>query len=421
VALSDLGRLIEVASIHRDGTKELSTVILDPDIHDLILQFQGRILYNRLVRKYARVKWSDGTQVDVHVFAWSHKNGSRPPPGFVVHHRSRDKLDNRLANLELRPNSEHAKYHLRLRNWESRKFSPRRQEKLGSWYRHQPPSQVIVNPPLEKLPVPPVKRPITVKPERLRDLRLLLSSMLQELMNVVPQVTFLPRQLDRGWLAFDTYRLGLRRDLPPTLSTAQRAMVLLFVKHRGDIDAIANELGTDPLLVSAVRDEKAVKNALQEVVSGRSITIYIRPTNDRRRLHSMRSPPRPSRGVSGPPARCNRSTVDVAAVWNCAPAPESKAVVKKLRVSFAEAFSILRTFKQLEDHVELIGGKPLAEFMDTGKSPKAPRIVCVLVAELRHSARLHCTTVTDLLSAAAGQLGMRARELLSVPGRKLIE
>lgn len=49
-----------------------------------------------------------------HHYVWG-KNYGLIPKGMVIHHINLDKLDNRIENLQMMPNNEHAKLHGRLR------------------------------------------------------------------------------------------------------------------------------------------------------------------------------------------------------------------------------------------------------------------------------------------------------------------
>jgi len=46
-----------------------------------------------------------------HLLVWVSAGNNRPSKGYLLHHRNRDKTDNRIENLELCSRSKHNKYH----------------------------------------------------------------------------------------------------------------------------------------------------------------------------------------------------------------------------------------------------------------------------------------------------------------------
>lgn len=57
-----------------------------------------------------RFIWVDGREVQEHRWVWEQANGPIPP-GYEVHHRNDNKLDNRIENLELLSKPEHGRLH----------------------------------------------------------------------------------------------------------------------------------------------------------------------------------------------------------------------------------------------------------------------------------------------------------------------
>ena len=70
-------------------------------MHPSIGEFDGR-RYRLSGRYYRRDCWGRGGPSNLHRAVWEHHHGPIPP-GYHVHHRDGDGLNNDLANLELVP------------------------------------------------------------------------------------------------------------------------------------------------------------------------------------------------------------------------------------------------------------------------------------------------------------------------------
>ncbi len=70
----------------------------------------GRFKVTNGNQKYKRVQ-RNGKIKQLHVLIWEEHNKKELPIGWVVHHKNKDKKDNRIENLESMPLSEHTKMH----------------------------------------------------------------------------------------------------------------------------------------------------------------------------------------------------------------------------------------------------------------------------------------------------------------------
>lgn len=66
------------------------------------------------MERYKSIMQSDGTMRREHLVIWEKAHGPIPP-GYVIHHKNGNGLDNRLENLVMMTNSEHLELHNRLR------------------------------------------------------------------------------------------------------------------------------------------------------------------------------------------------------------------------------------------------------------------------------------------------------------------
>jgi len=202
----------------------------------------------------------------VHLLTWDRLKGASAPrkKGQVVHHRNHDKADSRLKNLAKGSRSAHVRAH----NAAKRKFSPR--ERLHTdGFRHHPhqPARVVSRPEMIGVKVEAQNtfpRPVSKKTRlKLMVNRLsvrweALSAELAHLDSGKP----IPRSAPRAaWNAPATRRLGL---LMPRMEIAagEAVFVLLNVKHKFDMDAVADDAGEPRELLELLRKVPAVDVAI---------------------------------------------------------------------------------------------------------------------------------------------------------------
>lgn len=68
---------------------------------------EGIVYFNKYAYPLIKV---NGILVPQHIYLWE-KHNKPIPKGYVIHHKNKDKKDNRMENLELMKLEEHTKLH----------------------------------------------------------------------------------------------------------------------------------------------------------------------------------------------------------------------------------------------------------------------------------------------------------------------
>jgi hypothetical protein len=214
----------------------------------------------------------------LHLLTWDRLKGSSDPrkKGQVVHHRNHDKADSRLKNLAKGSRSAHVRAH----NAAKRRFSPR--ERLHTdGFRHHPhqPARVVSRPEMIGMKVEAqntLPRPVSMK----KRVMLMVNRLAVRWEALSAELAHndsgrsIPRAAPRAaWNAPNSRRLGL---LMPRMEIAagEAVFVLLNVKHKFDMDAVAVDAGEPRELLEELRKVPAVDVAISRWRSEKRLPLF---------------------------------------------------------------------------------------------------------------------------------------------------
>lgn len=211
--------------------------------------------------------------IALHHFVWDFYNGRSNPrrEHEVIHHQgvestdeAMNKMDARIKNLGKGTPSTHAKAH----NERKRKRGHRERTDFGGFrFRPHLPARVVARPELIGIKVPPRKRTTTVSlAQRLFRVEHALAALFDSLwatMSHLDSGVAIPRGAPRSaWKEGKTRSLGLKM---PRLgcTRAEVAFVLLCIRHRFEIEAVAEAVGEPAELLRTFLNRPSISESLR--------------------------------------------------------------------------------------------------------------------------------------------------------------
>lgn len=212
----------------------------------------------------------------LHLYTWDHFKGATRPRKSqeVVHHKNHDKHDARIKNLGVGTRSAHARAH----NLRRQKFAPKKRQDLRGFYRpqHQPGPVTSRPEMIGSVGAPAIDRPLSTRDRIKMMVGMMgirweqLSAELAHLDSGNPIARGAPRA---AWKAPKTRKMGIRM---PRLDlwAGEAVFVLLLVKHRFDMDAVAADAGEPRELLQTLWKVPAVSVAVSRWRNQRRLPLF---------------------------------------------------------------------------------------------------------------------------------------------------
>ncbi len=203
----------------------------------------------------------------LHLLVWDFFKGTTNPreKGEIIHHQNLDKKDARIKNLGKGTRREHGLAHKARRQ----KFSKKEKYHLGAMnFRPRQPARIVTRTDLvgKTEPISVTLPPMPSKADHIAEMELRLGGLHEELSSALAHLDssapITKSAPSPAWRTPRTRMLGLKAPrLHPTLGEA--AFVLLLVRHRFDLEKVAEATGEHVDLLRALFSRPAVDEALR--------------------------------------------------------------------------------------------------------------------------------------------------------------